>query len=511
MERESTLNEIRTSTTWDLVIIGGGAMGLGCAVDAANRGYKTLLVEAGDFASGTSSRSSKMIHGGLRYLKQFEISMVRRSLIARAGLLQTASSLVREQRIIIPIYTRYELATYRLGLFLYDMLAGSNAAVSSSQYLSAAQTCEMLPGLQVAEIKGGVAYSDGLFDDARLAIVMAQAASGLGAHLINYMPVIDVIKQSSKSAERIAGVIAKDSESNQEYEIKARHVINAAGTFVDRIINMDNPNSIQQQAISQGSHIVLPHSFLPSTNGMLIPKTLDGRVMFCLPWHNRLLVGTTDVEVLKAAQQPQPQSAEIDFILDNCRAYFSNAPTKADILSSFAGQRAMVANKNSNMLTKNLSRSHKVLRSDSGLISVLGGKWTTYRDTAAEAVAMAMEDMPQNKSSMEAVSLDKWNQSSTQLAIIEKESSEYKLPIHPKLPYTKGQVVAAVRYEMARKAEDVLARRTRSLLLDAKAANHCSEEVIKIMAQELGKDNLWIAKQIQEFKSSAQQYSICNK
>ena len=345
----------------------------------------------------------------------------------------------------------------------------------------------------------------------RLAIVMAQAASGLGAHLINYMPVIGVLKQSSKSAERIAGVIVKDSESNQEYEIKARHVINAAGTFVDRIINMDSPNSIKQQAISQGSHIVLPHSFLPSLNGMLIPKTFDGRVMFCLPWHNRLLVGTTDVEVPKALQQPQPQSAEIDFILDNCRSYFSNAPTKADILSSFAGQRALVASKNSKMLTKNLSRSHKVLRSDSGLISILGGKWTTYRNTAAEAVAMAMESASQNKTSTAAVSLDKWNQSATQLAIIEKESSEYKLPIHPKLPYTKGQVVAAVRYEMARKAEDVLARRTRSLLLDAKAANHCSEEVIKIMAQEMGKDNLWITKQIQEFKSSAQQYSICNK
>ena len=508
MERESTLNEIKASTTWDLVIIGGGAMGLGCAVDAANRGYKTLLVEAEDFASGTSSRSSKMIHGGLRYLKQFEISMVRRSLIARAGLLQTASSLVREQRIIIPIYKSYELATYRLGLFLYDMLAGSNASVSSSQYLSAAQTCEMLPGLQVAGIKGGVAYSDGLFDDARLAIVMAQAASGLGAHLINYMPVIGVIKQSSKSAERIAGVIVKDSESNQEYEIKAHHVINAAGTFVDRIINMDTPNSIKQQAISQGSHIVLPHSFLPSAYGMLIPKTFDGRVMFCLPWHNRLLVGTTDVEVPKALQQPQPQSAEIDFILDNCRSYFSNAPAKADILSSFAGQRALVASRNSKMLTKNLSRSHKVLRSDSGLISILGGKWTTYRNTAAEAVAMAMESASQNKTSTAAVSLDKWNQSATQLTIIEKESSEYKSPIHSKLPYTKGQVVAAVRYEMARKAEDVLARRTRSLLLDAKATNHCSEEVIKIMAQELGKDNLWITEQIQEFKLSAQQYSI---
>lgn len=470
-------------------------MGLGCSMIAAQRGLKVLLLEADDFASGTSSRSSKMIHGGLRYLKQLDIAMVRQSLKERGHLLRHASKWVKEQRIIIPLYKRLDLATYSMGLFFYDLLAGRDNCQPSKR-LSAAEVKQDLSGLATEGLIGGVEYSDGLFDDARLAIVLAQASSALGATLVNYMPVSSLIKHKNNAGtEQLVGVIATDTQTSTSYEIRAKKIINAAGTFADNIINMDEPQEMPKQVISQGSHLVLPKELFPSTKGMLIPETDDGRLMFCLPWLGKVLVGTTDVQVNQASMQPQPHKDEIDFILDNCQSYFSHNLKSSDILSYFAGQRSLISAKAS---SKELSRTHKIITSESGLISILGGKWTTYRCVATDAVNKAYRG--QNKHSQETFMDD------LVIDLADNLSSAAKELIHPDLPYTTSQIEKAVKDEMAVTLEDVLARRTRALFLDAKAAVACAEDVAKIMARSLHKDAAWINSSVSSFSETAKQY-----
>lgn len=494
MDRDENIQILASDIDWDLVIIGGGAMGLGCAMEATQRGRKILLLEANDFASGTSSRSSKMIHGGLRYLRQLDIAMVRQSLRERGYLLRHASNWIKEQRIIIPLYKRHELATYSMGLFLYDLLAGRENC-QSSKLLNSQKTRESLPGLAPAGIVGGVEYSDGLFDDARLAIGLAQASSAKGATLINYMPVESLMKGKNKSGtDQVVGVIATDKETVTSYEIRAKKIINAAGTFTDAVINMDKPQESYKQVISQGSHIVLPAEVFPSTKGMLIPQTEDGRLMFCLPWHGRVLIGTTDIPLDKASLQPIPQQKEVDFILDNCRSYFNYNLRKSDILSVFAGQRALISG---NASSKELSRSHKTTRSDSGLISILGGKWTTYRCAAADAVDMAWGK--QKSKSRDLVLNDFFPDSL---------GADNKELIHPNLPYTKGEIEKVIKDEMVVNLEDLLARRTRSLLLDAKAAIACANDMARMMASIMKKDSQWIDSQLKIFQSSAKQYLL---
>lgn len=490
MDRDDNLKIIASDIDWDLIVIGGGAMGLGCSMEAAQRGLKVLLLEANDFASGTSSRSSKMIHGGLRYLKQLDIAMVRQSLKERGHLLRQASNWVKEQRIIIPLYKRFDLATYSMGLFFYDLLAGSNNCQASKR-LSAQQVKQDLPGLTPTGLIGGVEYSDGLFDDARLAIVLAQASSSLGATLVNHMPVSSLMKGNDG---QLIGVRATDKETATDYEIRGKKIINAAGTFSDDIINMAHPQETPKQVISQGSHIVLPAELFPSAKGMLIPETDDGRLMFCLPWLGRVLVGTTDIQVDEASWQPKPQQDELDFIVDNSQSYFKHSIKKSDILSYFAGQRSLIS---ANASSKELSRTHKIITSESGLISILGGKWTTYRCAAADAVDKISAKSKQNKHSHEAVLND---------LVVDNLSSSDSKPIHPKLPYTLSQIERAVKDEMAVTLEDVLARRTRALFLDAKAAIACAEDVAKIMAAALGKDTNWINSRLSSFEDAAKQY-----
>ncbi len=492
MYRDKSIQRISSDIDWDLVVIGGGAMGLGCAMESAQRGYKTLLLEANDFASGTSSRSSKMIHGGLRYLRQLDIAMVRQSLKERGHLLRHASNWVKEQRIIIPLYKRQELVTYSIGLFFYDLLAGRDNC-QSSKLLNLQEIKDSLPGLATEGIKGGVEYSDGLFDDARLAIGLAQASSAMGATVANYMPVDSLMKTKSKSGQdQLIGVIATDKETATSYEIKAKKIINAAGTFTDTIINLDQPQESHKQVISQGSHIVLPAEVFPATKGMLIPQTEDGRLMFCLPWHGRILMGTTDIQMQKASWQPKPQQDEIDFILENSQSYFQHKLQKGDILSSFAGQRALISG---SVSSKELSRTHKIIRSSSGLISVLGGKWTTYRCAAVDAVNQAW-GKDTNKSHQSI--LNDFSQGA-----LEDDSSQF---IHPNLPYRIKQIERAVKHEMVVNLEDLLARRTRALFLDAKAAVACADDVARIMAQIMGKDSQWISSELSSFQESVKQY-----
>ena len=321
--RENSLHSINQGERWDVIIIGGGAIGLGCALEASLRGYKTLLVEKNDFASGTSSRSSKMIHGGVRYLKQGNLSLVRRALNERNLLARSASSWVKEQRFIIPLYSFAHLAIYAAALRFYDMLAQGGRMMKSG-LLSAAMVKQQLPGIDAAGLKGGVAYSDGLFDDARLAIAIALAASRQGAVLLNYASVEGLLKSNER--RKAEGVLMRDMRTAREYEIRSRLVINATGVFADTLAAMDQPRSNRLYRVSQGSHLVLPADFLAGKNALLIPRTSDGRVLFCIPWHRRLLVGTTDSEVSQAEEEPHPRAEELNFILDNCARYLDKKP-----------------------------------------------------------------------------------------------------------------------------------------------------------------------------------------
>ena len=507
MLRDTSAARLAEVAQWDLVIIGGGAAGLGCALAATQRGLNTLLLEKGDFACGTSSRSSKMIHGGVRYLKQGDLPMVRLSLREREHLLRTAPSLVKEQEFIIPVYKYSDSAVYTLGMRFYGILARRWG--STGRFLNAEAVAAELPGINQQNLKGGVVYSDGIFDDARFAITLAYAAAKAGATLINYAPVIDLIKDAKG---RLTAVKLRDLENNSEHEVACRCVINAAGTFADAVRALAEPRTKPLQTISQGSHLVLPRSFLGTdalTKGMMIPRTDDGRVLFCLPWHDRLLVGTTDMPVAKADVRPRPRAKEIDFILRACATYLANPPRKEDILSAFAGQRALPGAATEGQ-TKDMSREHRVDLSPSGLISILGGKWTTYRVTAAEALdqaALVLGDTSLAHARDDASALESAAQElAKHLADLYTEDAQHREVIHPRLPYTRGDVVRALRYEMARTLSDVLATRTRSVLLDREGALECAPALARLMADQLHYDDRWIEQQLQEFRQDAATY-----
>ncbi len=486
LHRSTSIERFGVEKLWDLLIIGGGAAGLGCALDAARRGYKVLLVEKRDFASGTSSRSSKMIHGGVRYLKQGNLSLVRSALRERNLLVRNAPSLVKEQRFVIPLYSSMQLAIYAMGMRFYDTLARGQQ-MEPSKLLSVNQVCTQLTGVRSQGLKGGVTYSDGLFDDARLALAIAQAATKQGACLLNYMEAVSLVETRNG---RIAGALIKDTLSGKEYEVKSRGVINASGIFVDELL-AKTAKASRRQRISQGSHILLASEFLPGKTAMLIPRTSDGRVLFCIPWHNRLLVGTTDIEVDKPEEEPRPQPQELEFLLNTCGHYLDRKPSSADVLSTFAGQRPLPARLGI-VATKDISREHQLETSPAGIISIIGGKWTTYRAIAEDAVLAAaaqLGDQPSNQNEEFSLRVD--------LPLKEEELDDEL--IHPKFSYTKGDIVVAVRYEMAYRLADVMARRTRMLMLDVRAAREASSSVAKLMAQELNKDNAWVQQQQEEF------------
>lgn len=504
MLRDPALARLKEGAPWDLVIIGGGAAGLGCALGAALRGFKTLLLERADFAGGTSSRSSKMIHGGVRYLKQGNLPMVRLALREREHLLRTVPSLVTEQELIIPVYQYRDAALYGLGMRLYGVLARRR---TTGRFLDATTVAAELPGINRRGLKGGVVYSDGIFDDARFAVTLAYAAAKAGATVLNYAPVLALVKDAKGC---LAAVKLRDLENKRDYEVACRYVINAAGTFADGVRALAEPEAQPLQTISQGSHLVLPRSFLGGdtlTKGMMIPRTDDGRVLFCLPWHDRLLVGTTEVRVDQVDPNPRPRPEEVDFILHACSSYLANQPQRADILSVFAGQRALPGRAPQGH-TKDMSREHRLDLSPSGLISILGGKWTTYRVTAAEALDRV------------AAGLDRAAPAEDDTHVLERaareleqhlqnlyaEDAHHRETIHPRLPYTRGDVVRAVRYEMARTLNDVLTTRTRSVLLDRRGALECAPALARLMADQLNYDGRWVQQQVRAFQHYADTY-----
>ncbi len=520
MNRTDMLNKLEEKNyKWDFIIIGGGATGLGVAIEAASRGYKALLLEQSDFSKGTSSRSTKLVHGGVRYLQQGNISLVLEALKERGILKRNAPHLVHDLPFIVPNYDWWEGPFYGIGLKLYDALAGKEG-FGSSKILSKEETLKHLPTLETEGLKGGVIYYDGQFDDARLSINMAETAYEQGATLINYMQVTSLIKED----EMIAGVKAIDLESNRRYNLNAKVVINATGVFTDTIRKMDNPNAKNIIVSGQGVHIVLDKSFIPGNTAIMVPHTDDGRVIFAIPWHNKVLVGTTDTEVEEFLLEPEPFEEEIRFLLKHTARYLTKDPKHSDILSVFAGLRPLVKSGEEEN-TAAISREHTLNVSRSGLVTIAGGKWTTYRKMAEDTIdqALLLANLHNENSVTKELRLHGYHNHANEFGDLEiygsdaiainellREDKSYSEQIHPNFKTVKGEIIWAIRNEMARTIDDFIARRTRMLLLDAKASLEVAPVVAKTMAEELNKDQNWIDKQIKSFTALASKY-IVNK
>lgn len=500
---------------WDIIVIGGGATGLGTAVEAASRGYKTLLLEQHDFAKGTSSRSTKLIHGGVRYLKQGNISLVLEALQERGLLLKNAPHLVHNQSFIVPNYDWWSGPFYGVGLKVYDLMAGK-LGLGPSKVLSREETLERLPTIEPQDLRGGVIYYDGQFDDSRLAINLAQTIYDLGSFPLNYMKVIKLQKKNGM----IDGVIAIDTETEKEYELRSCVVINATGIFTDQIIQMDEPQAKNLITFSQGVHIILDKEFLPGETAIMVPHTDDGRVLFAVPWHDRVIVGTTDTPLKTALLEPCPLPEEIDFILEHAAKYLTKDPSKSDILSVFAGIRPLV-NIGESEDTAKISRDHFLLVSESGLVTITGGKWTTYRKMAEDTIDQAsligcLTDQPSVSKTMQihgwSAQIDHqdplhyYGSDIIKIRKLIKEHPKLADNIHPDLPYLKAQVVWAVQAEMARTVEDVLTRRTRAILLNANASMESAPVVAKIMAKNLHMNRKWIKDQVKSYLQLAKKY-----
>jgi glycerol-3-phosphate dehydrogenase len=507
-----------SSFEWDLIIIGGGATGLGVAVDAASRGFSTLLLEQSDFAKGTSSRSTKLVHGGVRYLAQGNIGLVIEALRERGILIKNAPHLVRNESFIIPNYSWWSGIFYSVGLSIYDLLAGKRS-FGRSRLISRKELIDRIPNIQQSGLKSGVLYHDGQFDDARLAISLALTAMEQGAVLLNYYKVTGLTKKDGT----INGLLTRDVETSIQYTLRAKTVINATGVFVDDILVMDQPEARPMVQPSQGIHLVFDRTFLGPHDALMIPKTKDGRVLFAIPWHDRTLVGTTDTPLDAHQMEPRALEEEIRFILETAATYLTRIPTRKDILSVFAGLRPLAAPQDDKQKTKEISRSHKLIVSTTGLITITGGKWTTYRQMAEETVNKAIQvgDLPNRPVLTRTLPLHGFKESSEWtdplfvygsdavfIKTIAKESPGWKEKLDRRLPYIAAEVIWAVRYEMARTVEDVLARRTRALFLDARAAMDMATAVARLMAIELIQDEKWEKEQVLSFLSVAANYLV---
>ncbi len=516
MHRSKMIEKLdETSEVWDIIVIGGGATGLGAALESVSRGYRTLLLEQADFSQGTSSRSTKLIHGGVRYLQQGNISLVLEALRERGLLLHNAPHLVHHQSFIVPNYGWWEGPFYGIGLKLYDVLAGK-LGLAPSRILSREETLKRIPTVEPEGLRGGVIYFDGQFDDARLAVTLAKTAETLGGCIINYAKVVSLIKED----EMICGVKAKDLETGREYEIKGRAIINATGIFIDSIRKMDIPDCEKIIAPSQGVHIVLDKSFLPGKSAIMVPQTEDGRVLFAVPWHDRVIIGTTDTPVEKPLLEPKPLPNEIDFLLSHAARYLTKDPKPEDILSVFAGIRPLIRSDTSHE-TSSLSRDHHITISASGLLTIAGGKWTTYRKMGQDIVdkAITMAGLDDRPSRTEHLNLFGWSadaegnepfsaygSSAKDIKQMIKMDPELDRFIHPDLPYRLVEVIWSIRHEMARTLEDVMARRTRALILNTRASMEVAPQIAAVMADELGRDEKWRKEQVDAFIALAESY-----
>ncbi|MFW6171586.1 MAG: glycerol-3-phosphate dehydrogenase/oxidase [Planctomycetota bacterium] len=516
MNRHTALDTIESHDgPWDVIIIGGGATGLGAAIDAASRGYDALILEQSDFAKATSGRSTKLVHGGVRYLQQGNVSLVLEALKERGFLFKNAPHLVRNLSFVVPNYDWWEGPFYGIGLKLYDMLAGKQG-FGRSRLLSRQATLEQLPTIEPAGLRGGVIYYDGQFDDARLAINMAQTVVDQGGTPINYMRVTGLTKRNGV----VDGVIARDLEGDTEHELKAKAVVNATGIFTDSIRRLDEPGVRPMIRPSQGVHIVLERSFLPGNSAVMVPKTDDGRVLFAIPWRDRIVVGTTDTPLESVELEPRPLQEEVDFLLEHAARYLAKVPSSQDVRSMFAGIRPLVSLGDKGN-TSQVSRDHTLYISPSGLVTITGGKWTTYRKMAEDTIdhVSTLAQLEERPSVTKDLPIHGWHRNADQFGALDtygadapsiqeltRRRPELDQPIHDRLPYRAVEVVWAVRQEMARTLDDVLARRTRSLILDAAASLDAAPQVARLMAAELGRDDDWATRQVDAYRDIAAGY-----
>jgi glycerol-3-phosphate dehydrogenase len=516
MKRLEQLAKLEETKNWDFIIIGGGASGLGTAVDAASRGFKTILIEAVDFAKGTSSRSTKLVHGGVRYLEQGNIPLVIEALKERGLMEKNAKHLVRNLAFVIPNYNWWGGYFYTIGLTIYDLLAG-RLSLGKSNYISKKKTIELLPTVEQKGLRNGVVYHDGQFDDARMAVNLAQTAIEKGACVLNYTKVIHLLKDKKHN---VIGLTIEDQETGKKHELKGTAVINATGIFTNSIMKMNDKVYKKYIVPSQGIHLVFDKSFLPSENALMIPKTSDGRVLFAVPWHDKVVIGTTDTLIKSHSLEPIALEKEIQFVLETAQRFLSKKPIRPDVLSVFAGLRPLAAPEEKGQNTKEVSRSHKIIVSETGLISITGGKWTTYRKIAEDIVdkAITVHNLPKAECKTEHISIH-GNKITTTLdrenhlyiygtdidgvLQLQETEPELKEKLHPNYDYTMAEVAWAIRFEMARTIEDVLARRVRLLFLDARAAIDSCEKVGVFLSKELGHDETWKQNQIAQFKTLA--------
>jgi glycerol-3-phosphate dehydrogenase len=518
MQRATSLARLRDATEpFDIIIIGGGATGLGAAVDAAARGHSVALLERDDFAKGTSSRSTKLVHGGVRYLRQGNISLVLEALRERGHLTRNAPHLVHDLAFVIPNYHWWEGPFYGVGMKVYDRLAGK-LGLAPSRLLTREETIAAIPTIETENLTGGVIYHDGQFDDSRLAINLAQTAADLGAVIVNHFSVTGLLKADATGA--LAGATARDEETGETFALHARAVINATGVFVDAIRRQDDPAARDLVAVSQGIHLVLPKRFLPGDAAIMIPKTADGRVLFAVPWHDCVIVGTTDTPLSTHALEPRALDEEREFVMSHARRYLATDPTDADVLSIFAGLRPLVKSGDGSD-TAALSRDHTIVIAESGLITITGGKWTTYRKMAEDVINQAetvagiehfhsrTEDLPIHGHILSIIAepnLRVYGSDASSITTLIRETPALAARLHERLPCQQAEVVWHARHEMARTVEDVLARRTRALLLDAKASIEAAPAVARLLAAELGHDEAWQRAQINAFTALARGY-----
>ncbi len=521
MHREKNLQKAEQfKDLYDFIIIGGGATGVGIALEASTRGYTTLLLEKSDFTKSTSSKSTKLLHGGVRYLAQGDVALVREACVERGRLLKNAPHLTKNQAFVIPTFGWFDELKFTVGLKMYDLLAGTYS-IGRSHRVSKKKALEKIPTMKPDIITAGVIYHDGQFDDSRLAVNVLQSASEHGAHILNYTSVKNLTKGDNNLVD---GVVFEDLETGKEYTVKGKAIINATGVFADSVLQMDKPGAEKTIRPSQGVHVVLDKSFLPGDHAIMIPKTDDGRVLFAVPWHNKVVVGTTDTPVEDASLEPVALEEEIKFILATAGKYMTKAPKRSDVLSIFAGLRPLAAPKAGSSKTKEISRSHKIVVSDSHLFTMVGGKWTTFRRMAQDMVEKVekVKSWQKTESKTKKFKIHGYKKDvdlndplyvygTDKEKILELAQKEQGLDelLSESLQLSRAQVVWAVREEMARTLEDVLARRIRCLFLDAPETMRIAPVVSSIVAKELGKDKAWEEKQVAEFLAMANNYVCC--
>lgn len=500
---------------FDVLVIGGGATGLGVAVDAATRGYKTALVEAGDFAQATSSRATKLVHGGVRYLVSGQIHLVYEALRERKLMIENAPHLVQALAFVTPAYSWSDLPYYGAGLKAYQVLSG-DSSLGPTKILSARETRDRIPGIASEGLKGSILYYDGQFDDARMALALARTAADHGALVLNYARCTELLKENGT----VCGARVEDAETGRSVEVRAAAVINAAGIFVDELRLKDDSGTARLLSVSRGTHIVLPATVLGGDNAIMVPKTKDGRIIFAIPWLGKVVVGTTDIPSKTATIEPGHSASEVQFLLETINPYLAQPVTDSDILSVFSGLRPLVTGKESR--TSKLSREHTIEVSPSGLVTVAGGKWTTYRRMAEETLdtAIKLHMLPAKTCRSRTVrlrgapeagakanaALSRYGADAGAIEALWDKHIELRERLDEALPFTGGEVIYAVREEMACRIEDVLSRRTRALLLDARAARRAAPKVACLMANEIGYGPGWVEREVRSFDELARTF-----